>query len=124
MKLVQVLLRLEGLAIFAATTWAYFALHHGSVIAYAVLLLAPDLGMVGYLRDTRVGAWTYNLVHNEALPVALLVAGLAGGSEVALTAALILGAHVGMDRAFGFGLKFPERFTDTHLGRLGIAPPV
>ena len=116
MRLVQFLLRLEGVAIFAAATWAYFALIDGSWIAYAVLLLAPDLGMVGYLSDTRWGAVTYNLVHNEALPIALLVGGLVTGSPMLIGGALILGAHVGMDRGLGFGLKFPESFKHTHLG--------
>lgn len=118
MRLVQIVLRAEGVAIFAACTWAYFAVLGGWWGAYAALLLVPDLSMVGYLRDTRAGAWTYNLVHNEALPLAVLVAGLATGSHMAVGGALILGAHVGMDRAFGFGLKLPSRFTDTHLQHL------
>jgi hypothetical protein len=120
MRLVQAVLRAEGVAIFAASTWAYFALLGGWWVAYAALLLVPDVSMIGYLRDTRLGAWTYNLVHNEALPLALLVAGVAAGSEVITGGALILGAHVGMDRAFGYGLKLPERFTDTHLQRLQV----
>jgi len=124
MKLVHVLLRLEGAAIFAAATWAYLTYGYGSVVLFIALILLPDLALVGYLRDTRWGAWTYNLVHNEALPVALLVGGLAGGSGALAAAGLLLGAHVGMDRACGFGLKLPERFNDTHLQRLGFAPPV
>jgi hypothetical protein len=34
-------------------------------------------------------------------------------------ARLILGAHIGFDRALGFGLKLPTSFRDTHLGRIG-----
>jgi hypothetical protein len=34
-------------------------------------------------------------------------------------AASILIAHVGMDRALGYGLKLPSAFQDTHLGRIG-----
>lgn len=124
MRLVQFLLRLEGVVIFAAATWTYFAIVEGSWIAYAVLLLAPDLGMVGYLRDTRLGAVTYNLVHTEALPIALLVAGLVVASPMLIGGALILGAHVGMDRACGFGLKFPDHFKHTHLGTIGAASAV
>ena len=36
-------------------------------------------------------------------------------------AAAILIAHVGMDRALGYGLKLPSAFQDTHLGRIGRA---
>lgn len=80
--------------------------------------------MVGYLRDTRWGAWTYNFVHNEALPIALLVAGVIAGVPMLTGVALILGAHVGMDRGLGFGLKFPESFKHTHLGTIGGASAV
>ncbi len=34
-------------------------------------------------------------------------------------AGILLVAHVGMDRAFGYGLKYPTSFQDTHLGRIG-----
>jgi len=119
MRLVQFLLRLEGAAIFAAATWAYFAILGGWWMMYAILLFAPDLAMVGYLRDTRWGAWTYNFVHNEALPIALLVTGVIAGVPMLTGVALILGAHVGMDRGLGFGLKFPDSFKHTHLGTIG-----
>jgi hypothetical protein len=122
MRLVQSVLRLEGVAIFAAATWAYFTLLDEWWLAYAALLLAPDLSMVGYLRDTRLGAVTYNLVHNEALPVVLVVAGIVAGSGPIVASGLILAAHVGMDRALGYGLKLPTRFTDTHLQRLEPSP--
>ena len=36
-----------------------------------------------------------------------------------MLAAAILIAHVGMDRAVGYGLKLPGSFHDTHLGRMG-----
>ena len=36
--------------------------------------------------------------------------------------ALIWFAHIGMDRALGFGLKYEFDFADTHLGRLGGQP--
>ena len=104
--------------IFAAATWAYFVLLDGWWIAYLALLLVPDLSMVGYLRSPRLGAWTYDLVHTEALPALLLAIGLAIGSRAVLLAALILAAHTGIDRAAGYGLKFASGFKDTHLQRL------
>jgi hypothetical protein len=33
--------------------------------------------------------------------------------------AFALGAHIGVDRALGFGLKLPTGVRDTHLGRIG-----
>lgn len=81
-------------------------------------LLLPDLGMVGFLQGPRLGAWTYNLVHTEALAVGLLATGVATDSRPMQIAALVLGAHVGMDRALGYVLKFTSGFKDTHLQRL------
>ena len=33
--------------------------------------------------------------------------------------ALVWFAHIGMDRALGYGLKYDTDFKDTHLGRIG-----
>ena len=82
---------------------------------FVVLLLAPDLGMVGYARGTRLGAATYNLVHNAIAPSAVLAYAVIAQDATALSLALIWFAHIGMDRALAFGLKYPTRFKDTHL---------
>jgi Domain of unknown function (DUF4260) len=117
-NVVRGLLHLEGTALFLAATWAYFALLDGSWGVYLGCLLLPDLGMVGYLRGPRLGAWTYNLLHTEALAFALLTIALATDSRALLAAALILAAHIGMDRALGYGLKFTSGFKDTHLQKV------
>ena len=121
MNLVTVLLRLEGVALFALATWAYFARLEGSWVVFAALLLAPDLSIAGFLGGTRIGAVVYNLVHTEVLPAVLLLAGFVSESGILTLAAIILGAHIGMDRACGYGLKFPMAFKDTHLQRLAAA---
>jgi len=94
----------------------------GSPLWLVPALLVPDISMVGYLANSRVGAMIYNLIHNWTL--ALLVLGLGWWLAVdamLLTGALLL-AHVGMDRALGYGLKLPTDFRDTHLGRIGHDP--
>ena len=48
--------------------------------------------------------------------------GLATDSVPIAIAGAILVAHVGMDRAVGYGLKLPTSFHDTHLGRIGQGP--
>jgi uncharacterized membrane protein YphA (DoxX/SURF4 family) len=75
--------------------------------------------MVGYLAGPRVGAVTYNAVHNLVVAAALLVIGLfTSWAPLGLLGAVLF-AHVGMDRALGYGLKLPTDFRDTHLGRIG-----
>ena len=56
---VRILLRLEGLALFAAMT-ALYAIWGGSWWVYAVLFLGPDLSFLAYLSDAKFGALVYN----------------------------------------------------------------
>lgn len=112
------LLRAEGLAIFIAGTSAYGE-SGGSWWWFAVLFLAPDLSFVGYALDRGRGAVIYNAVHTYVTPLAVAAAGFVLGYPVAVQVALIWIAHIGADRALGFGLKFASGFKDTHLGRLG-----
>ena len=116
----RVWLRVEGVAVLAAGAGLYLHLG-GAPIALVPLLLAVDISMVGYLVGPRPGALIYNLAHNWAVGVAVL--GLAWwlGSPAIGLVGVILVAHTGMDRAAGYGLKYPTAFGDTHLGRLGRA---
>ena len=77
--------------------------------------------MVGYLRDPGLGAQIYNLAHNWALGLAVLGLGFLTGQGWLILAGAVLIGHVGMDRAFGYGLKLPTSFQETHLGRIGKA---
>lgn len=113
-----ILLRLEALALGLICVWL-FRSFHASWWLFALLILAPDLSMLGYLAGPRVGAIAYNLVHTWAAPVVLFAIGWWGGLAILLPLAFILGAHIGFDRALGFGLKLPTSFRDTHLGRIG-----
>ena len=75
--------------------------------------------MLGYLSGPRVGAAAYNAVHVYVLPLTLLLAGFIAGLPAAMASALIWIAHIGLDRALGYGLKYATGFGDTHLGRIG-----
>jgi hypothetical protein len=114
----DLILRLEALAIFVAGVLLYLQLS-GNALWLLPLLLAPDVSMIGYLGGPRLGAITYNLVHNLATALALLAIGwYAAIAPLALAGAIFV-AHVGMDRTLGYGLKLPTDFRDTHLGRIG-----
>jgi len=111
------LLRLEGLAVALAAMVLYADGHH-RLLLFALLVLAPDLSAVGYVAGPRVGALTYDLVHTSAWPVTLGAAGVLAGSETSIALSLIWLVHIGVDRAVGYGLKYPTRFGDTHLQRV------
>jgi len=115
---VRLWLRLEGLAGFVAGV-VLFGQLGGAWLLLVPALLLVDVSMVGYLRDPRTGAFTYNLAHQWATGLLILGAGLASGIPVISLAGAVLIAHVGMDRVAGYGLKLPTDFHDTHLGRIG-----
>jgi Domain of unknown function (DUF4260) len=115
---VRLLLRLEGLAAFA-TAAAFYAQAGFSWPAFVLFFLAPDVAMLAYLAGPRAGAIAYNLAHTYVLAVALTLAGFFGGVPAAAAGGLIWIAHIGFDRALGYGLKYSSGFGDTHLGRIG-----
>ena len=117
LSLPALLLRLEGLTVFIGAITLY-ANRSGSLALFLVLLLAPDLSMIGYRVNTQVGALVYNIVHTYALPAALMAVSLIAAQPLLGDIALIWFAHIGMDRVLGFGLKYPTDFKDTHLGRV------
>ena len=88
-----------------------------SWLLLALLFLAPDLSFAGYLGGPRVGAAAYNAAHSYVGPVVAAVLALLTGRPPVL--ACIWAAHVGFDRALGYGLKYPTGFGDTHLGAIG-----
>lgn len=117
-RFVDLILRIEALALFLAGVVAYLQLN-GDALWLLPLLLAPDVSMLGYLGGPRLGALTYNLVHNLAIGVLALGAGWYAAIAPLALAGAVLVAHVGMDRSLGYGLKLPTDFRDTHLGRIG-----
>ena len=117
-----VLLRLEGLALGALAVWG-FALTGASWGLFAALALAPDLGMLGYLASPSAGAVAYNAVHTYLAPAVLVALAVPLGWAWGVPVALVWVAHIGVDRALGYGLKSPESFQRTHLGAVGRSVP-
>jgi hypothetical protein len=86
---------------------------------FLVLLLTPDLSMVGYLINNKAGAIIYNIFHHQGIGVLVGLIGLWLQNEEWMLAGLVLFGHSGMDRALGYGLKYPDNFKHTHLGWIG-----
>jgi hypothetical protein len=116
-RLPRALLRVEGLAVAAAAVALYVHADHPWWLLVA-LVLAPDLSMVGYLAGPTVGAAAYDAAHTYSLPVALAAVGLLVDAGTAVQLGLIWLTHIGVDRAVGYGLKYPTDFKDTHLQRV------
>lgn len=108
------LLKLEELAQFALSIYIFTLLDYSWWVFPACLLL-PDLSMVGYLVNTRVGAWIYNFFHHKMLAIAVLIIGAYLEQPWIVLSGVILFGHSAMDRLFGYGFKYPDSFKHTHL---------
>ena len=115
---VRWLLRLEGLAVAAAAAIMFEKSGFGWG-TFALFFLAPDISFLGYLAGNRFGAIAYNAAHSYVSALACFSAGLMLASPVLEVAGLIWCAHIGFDRALGYGLKYAAGFNFTHLGRIG-----
>jgi hypothetical protein len=116
-RLPSALLRLEGLIAFVGAIVLYLDGDY-SLIALILLFLIPDLSFLGYLGGPRIGSVVYDAVHTYVGPLGLGVVGLVSDTGVAVQIALIWLAHISLDRALGYGLKYPTAFKDTHLHRI------
>ncbi len=117
------ILRLEGAAIFILTLIAYAHVEQ-SWWLFAVLFLVPDLSMLGYLLNSRIGAATYNAAHTLIIPAIILSLGLTFRIPLILGVGLIWLSHIGFDRMLGYGLKYASGFSNTHLGVIGFGKSV
>ena len=113
---VRLWLRIEGLIVLGLAVYLYARGGHSWVV-FATLFLLPDVSFAGYLAGPRIGAAVYNMAHSYVGPLLLTAALLTTAAN--LMWALIWAAHIGFDRALGYGLKYPTAFADTHLGRIG-----
>ncbi|ESW70425.1 hypothetical protein X760_18790 [Mesorhizobium sp. LSHC422A00] len=118
MKPVDFAIRLEWVAVAVVAILAYAA-SGVSWWLFALLILAPDLSMLGYLAGARIGAVAYNALHILIVPLLLALAGYVLANSTATAIGLIWIIHIAVDRALGYGLKLSTGFQDTHLGRIG-----
>jgi hypothetical protein len=86
-----------------------------------ILFIAFDLSTLGYLVSPKVGALMYNAVHNYLVPVGALLLGYASGNTPSwlFMICLVWIFHIATDRVMGYGLKYPDEFGHTHLGKIG-----
>jgi hypothetical protein len=118
MSLPAMFLRIEGATLLALMLFGYER-YGQSWWLFVILLLLPDVGLLGYLANPRLGAFTYDVTHTSLGPAIVTVIGITTSSSLVLSLGLIWFAHIGMDRAAGFGLKYPAAaFNETHLQRV------
>jgi Domain of unknown function (DUF4260) len=112
------LLQLEEIAQFALGIYLFTKLNF-AWWWFPALILLPDLSMIGYLINPKIGAWLYNFVHHKLFGVLILIYGYSIDNQAVTLIGIILFAHSAMDRIFGYGLKYEDSFFNTHLGKIG-----
>lgn len=114
----NIILRLENFALAVIALYAYHVFGF-SWATFGIFILAPDLAMLGYLINPKIGAICYNIAHSWILACGLILTAYLLQNDILMIAGLILAAHIGIDRAIGYGLKHYSGFKDTHLAGVG-----
>jgi len=112
------ILKLEELGMFALSILLFNMLGY-SWWLFLLLILMPDISMLGYLINPKAGSITYNLFHHKGVAVLVYLSGVYMYSSTLLIAGIILFGHSSLDRVLGLGLKYGDAFKHTHLDVLG-----
>jgi Domain of unknown function (DUF4260) len=115
------LLRLEALCVVVGALLFYACLGE-SWLLFAALFLFPDLSMLGYLAGPKAGAVVYNAAHWYGPSFLCIGWGFFEQAPLGVAVGLIWAAHIGFDRAVGYGLKYTDGFGVSHLGLIGRRP--
>lgn len=114
-------IRSEEVAVFCACVFALILLHVPWWV-YPLLIIGPDISMLGYLGGNKLGAICYNIFHHKGIAIIVFVIGVIisdYSGEIVNVIGIILFGHSSMDRALGYGLKYFQGFKFTHLGEIG-----
>ncbi len=114
----KTVLRLEELAQFILSIILFTQLPY-AWWWFPALILLPDVSMIGYAINPRIGAYCYNLIHHKGLAIVIGLVGLLYHIPLLLLVGVILYGHASMDRIMGYGLKYSDSFKHTHLGAIG-----
>ena len=113
-------IQLEEVAMLAISIYTLYFLNADWWI-YLLLLFGPDISMLGYLAGNKAGAISYNLFHHKAIAIAIFLTGFNNQAYwLELTGSILIG-HSSLDRMLGYGLKYFQGFSFTHLGQIGRA---
>jgi len=112
------LIRFEEMALFALALYLNSFLPFPPWLFWAFFLV-PDIGMLGYLANPKVGAASYNLLHHKGIALACYFLGYYLALHEVTFAGVVLLGHSSFDRIFGYGLKYTDAFRHTHLGLIG-----
>ncbi len=110
------ILRWEGVGYFVLALALYYVTGF-SWMQFGIWFFLPDIAILAYLfANTTIGAYCYNATHSSVGAALVGIFGVLSGSLLFQQIGLIWFAHIGFDRALGYGLKYRLGFRVTHLG--------
>ena len=112
------ILKLEEVAMFILGIYLFNLLSY-EWWWFLVLILAPDIGMIGYVFGNKIGAPVYNIFHHKGIAILIYIAGNYLSQPLLQLVGIVLFSHSAMDRILGYGLKYNKGFKFTHLGEIG-----
>ena len=115
----KTILKLEQLGLLILFSVVYFYFYPGEWGLYLALFFVPDVSFALYLLTPKAGAIAYNLLHHKGIMAAVILIGLFLNDDLIIKIGLIWMSHSSFDRIFGYGLKYEDSFSHTHLGWIG-----
>ncbi len=114
----KTIVQLEEIAMFGLGIFLFSLLPYPWWL-FIALFLTPDIGMVGYIANEKIGAIIYNIFHHKGLAILIYLIGIYLSNPILQLIGVILFSHSAFDRILGYGLKLEKGFTFTHLGQIG-----
>ncbi|WP_106790665.1 DUF4260 domain-containing protein [Aquimarina sp. Aq78] len=111
-------LKLEEIAMLGLGIYLFSLLSYPWWLFLALFLL-PDIGMLGYIINNKIGALSYNIFHHKGIAVLIYITGIYISNELLQLSGVVLFSHAAFDRILGYGLKYEKGFKFTHLGEIG-----
>lgn len=112
------IIKFEEIAMFIVSLFLFNELNMAWWL-FIVFFFVPDIGMLGYVVNAKIGAICYNIFHHKGIAIIVYLLGLYIHNTWLQFTGIILFSHSCFDRILGYGLKYNDDFKNTHLGIIG-----
>ncbi|MCT4635799.1 MAG: DUF4260 domain-containing protein [Rickettsiales bacterium] len=113
------ILRAEALVVLIAMIIYYQNALETPWKTFFILFFIPDISLLGYFINKKVGTFSYNLMHSYISPLVIGTIFWYYSLDELNYLIVIWIAHIGFYRTLGFGLKYFDGFRFTHLKNIG-----
>lgn len=101
---IKTLIRLEEITLVILSFYLFLTLDY-AWWWFPLLFFSPDVSLLSYLINKKLGATVYSFIHHKTLAVLLYIAGSFVQLPALQLAGVVLFGHSSFDRALGFELQ-------------------